>query len=533
MNIVIYARYSSHKQTEQSVEGQLKDCYAYAQKHSYTVVGEYVDRAISGRTDNRPEFRRMIEDSKKKRFQGVLVWKLDRFSRDRYDSAINKRKLKKNGVRVFSAMEDIRDDSSGIILESVLEGVAEAFSRDLAEKVKRGMLVSAEKCQYNGGIVPLGFKIENKQYKIDEDAAPIAKKIFEMYAQGFTVTSILEYLKSNRIYTNANREFNKTNLITMLSNKKYIGTYTFCDIVIEGGIPRIVSDELFAKVQNKLDLAKHKKEKSAGKLDYILSTKLFCGHCKDMMIGYSGTSKTGKQYHYYICKNAKGAKRTCDKKNVRKEYIEDLVVDKCKELLTDENIELICSEIEKLNKTESGASNIRYIERQIKDKKKAISNLLTAIEKGNLSDIITERLSALNDEVKELTERLEEETALVNDSKLLNAKAVKFFFYQLRNGKADDILYRKMLVNIFVNKVFVYDNKLVIFHNMGGKEIEITDLLLSEVESISDSGNKAKKSSFISNVGVPKEISLGKSPVWAIFSFRPLPAIRKSTSTRS
>ncbi len=88
MNIVIYARYSSHKQTEQSVEGQLKDCYAYAQKHSYTVVGEYVDRAISGRTDNRPEFRRMIEDSKKKRFQGVLVWKLDRFSRDRYDSAI-------------------------------------------------------------------------------------------------------------------------------------------------------------------------------------------------------------------------------------------------------------------------------------------------------------------------------------------------------------------------------------------------------------------------------------------------------------
>ena len=157
-----------------------------------------------------------------------------------------------------------------------------------------------------------------------------------------------------------------------------------------------------------------------------------------------------------------------------------------------------------------------------------------------MSDIITERLSALNDELKELTERLDEETALVNDSKLLNAKAVKFFFYQLRNGKADDILYRKMLVNIFVNKVYVYDDKLVIFHNMGGKEIEITDSLLSEVESISDSGNKAKKSSFISNVGVPSPrpcieqgrglgISIGEGLPHGVRRFAPTESARGSS----
>ena len=138
MNVVIYARYSSHNQTEQSIEGQIKVCKEFAKKNGYIIVGEYIDRAESGRSANRPQFLKMIEDSKKRAFQGVLVYQLDRFSRDRYDSAIYKNKLKNNDVRVFSANESISSDASGILMESVLEGMAEYYSAELSEKTTRG-----------------------------------------------------------------------------------------------------------------------------------------------------------------------------------------------------------------------------------------------------------------------------------------------------------------------------------------------------------------------------------------------------------
>ena len=160
MNVVIYARFSSHSQTEQSIEGQLKVCYEYAESNHYTVVGEYIDRAISGTTDNRAEFQRMISDSDKHTFEGVLVYQLDRFARNRYDSAINKAKLKKNGVRVLSAKENIADDASGILVEGVLESMAEYYSAELSEKVIRGHTENALKCKYNGGTPTFGYVID-------------------------------------------------------------------------------------------------------------------------------------------------------------------------------------------------------------------------------------------------------------------------------------------------------------------------------------------------------------------------------------
>ena len=137
--VVIYARFSSHSQTEQSIEGQLRECYEFAKRNDYVVVNEYIDRAISGMTDNRPAFLQMIEDSKKKEFEYVLVYQLDRFARSRYDSANYKAKLKKNGVRVLSARENISDDASGVLMESVLEGITEYYSKELGQKVKRGI----------------------------------------------------------------------------------------------------------------------------------------------------------------------------------------------------------------------------------------------------------------------------------------------------------------------------------------------------------------------------------------------------------
>ena len=156
MKAVIYARYSSDNQTEASIEGQLRECMEFAERAEIDVVGNYIDRALTAKTDNRPEFQRMIKDSYKHAFDCIIVWKLDRFARNRYDSAHYKSLLKKNGVKVISAKESIGEGSEGILLESVLEGMAEYYSVDLAEKVSRGMTENALKAKFNGGSVPFG-----------------------------------------------------------------------------------------------------------------------------------------------------------------------------------------------------------------------------------------------------------------------------------------------------------------------------------------------------------------------------------------
>ena len=321
MNVVIYARFSSHNQTEQSIEGQLKTCYEYAAKNNYTVIGEYIDRAISGTTDNRPDFLRMIEDSSKKTFQGVLVYQLDRFARNRYDSATYKAKLKKNGVRVLSARENITEDASGILVEGLLESMAEYYSAELSQKIRRGMDINAQKCLCTGGGIALGFKVdETKHFIIDEDTAPIVREVFEMYASGKTITEIITMMNARQLRTSRGAEWNKNSLHTMLKNKRYIGIYTYKDMEIPGGVPQIVDDELFYKVQEIMEKKKKAPARARAKEEYLLTTKLFCGHCKEMMTGYSGTSHTAAVHHYYACNNRK--KKLCKKKNVRKEFID-------------------------------------------------------------------------------------------------------------------------------------------------------------------------------------------------------------------
>lgn len=257
MDIVIYARYSSDRQTEQSIEGQLKECYAYAQRNCYTVVGEYIDRAISGTTDNRPEFLHMITDGDKKIFQAVLVYQLDRFARNRLDSAIYKARLKKNGIRVLSARENISDDASGVLMEAVLEGMAEYYSVELSQKIRRGLNINAEKCICTGGGIALGFCVDsNKHFQIDPDTAPVVRHIFEMYASGHTMADIIRYLNLQGITTSRGNEFNKNSINRILRNKRYIGIYTFKGKETPGGLPRIISDDLFYEVQDMMDKKK-------------------------------------------------------------------------------------------------------------------------------------------------------------------------------------------------------------------------------------------------------------------------------------
>ena len=266
MNAVIYARFSSHSQREQSIEGQLKTCYKFAADNGYTVIGEYIDRAQSGTNDNRAEFQRMIADSDKHTFNAVLVYQLDRFARNRYDSAINKAKLKKNGVRVISARENITDDASGILVEGILESMAEYYSAEMSQKIHRGMSLNAQKCLSNGSNPGLGFKVApDHTFYVDEDEAVVVREIFERYGKGETVADIIKDLNARQIKTSLGRDFNKNSLHRLLRNKRYIGTYLYKGEETPGGMPRIVSDEVFERVQNILDKNKAAPARSRGR----------------------------------------------------------------------------------------------------------------------------------------------------------------------------------------------------------------------------------------------------------------------------
>ena len=188
-------------------------------KNGFIVVDEYIDRAISGKTDNRPSFQQLIKDSEKGHFDAVIMYTLDRFARNRYDSAIYKAKLKKNGVKVYYAKQPMPDTPEGIILESVLEGYAEYYSENALHGIAMG-----SPC--------LGYKIgADRQYEIEPVGAKTVQTIFTMYSEGKSATQIVNWLNEQGCKTSRGNAFNKNSLKTILRNDKYIGVYRFDDVI--------------------------------------------------------------------------------------------------------------------------------------------------------------------------------------------------------------------------------------------------------------------------------------------------------------
>lgn len=249
-DVCLYLRFSSERQREQSIEGQLRDCRAYCKMNRYRITAIYVDRATTARKDveKRLHFQEMIRDSEKRPWEYVVVWKLDRFARNRTDSALFKFRLRKNGVKVISATENISEKPEGIILEAVLEGMAEFYSADLSQKITRGMRESALKCHSIGGHVPLGYKIEDHKLVINPATAHIVQEAFELYANGETVADICRIFNTKGYRTAKGVEFNRNSFKSMFRNKRYIGVYTYKDIEVEGGVPAIIDKELFETV---------------------------------------------------------------------------------------------------------------------------------------------------------------------------------------------------------------------------------------------------------------------------------------------
>ena len=468
----------------------------------YTVVGEYIDRAISGTTDNRAEFQRMISDSDRHTFEGVLVYQLDRFARNRYDSAINKAKLKKNGVRVLSAKENIADDASGILVEGVLESMAEYYSVELSQKIHRGMAINAEKCLSNGSNPGLGFKVDaERRFYVDEEEAAIVREIYERYASGETKAEIIRDLKRRRVKTSLGKEFSPNSLSHLLSNKRYIGVYLYKGKETPGGMPRILDDDLFYRVQSMMNKNKNAPARTHGEGEYLLTTKLFCGHCKEMMVGYGGTSKTGRQYHYYMCKNAR--RKKCGKKIVSKSYIEDRVVNECLKMLTEEKIRFIAKKVAKECAKSPDNLTAKALKKAIREADTAIENLWKAIEQGRAVEMLTERLNKRMAEKAELEARLAVEE---NKKITLTEAQILAFLDYVCEMPANDVNKRRAIINIFVHSVYLYDDHFTLIINASKKPLSIDNIPLDDIETVFEGETGASEGcSSLSTPAPPKE----------------------------
>ncbi len=408
----------------------------------------------------------MIEDSKKQEFDFVLVYQLDRFARNRYDSATYKAKLKKNNVRVLSAKENISDDASGVLMESVLEGMAEYYSAELSQKVKRGIKESLIKGNYIGGYILYGYEVKDKKYVINEGEGSIVKQVFEDYSNGKKAQEIVDNLNNRGLKTKYNRKWTLNIIAKMLRNTKYIGKCIINDIEYNNVFPPIVNETTFKRCNDIMDTHKHRQRKEIDCEDiYILSGKLYCGECGYLMTAETGTSSTGAIHRYYKCFCKKKKANNCSKHNVKKEDIENFVFEKTKEyVLQPKIIEQIADVVvDKFNSEISESAVLFKLKEELKDKIKAITSILDAIEKGIYTKSTQERLLKLEQEQAELEDKIAYEES--HQLKPLEKSKIVEFLKVYANKKFDSKTDKNDFFNNFILRVNLFDDRITIVYN--------------------------------------------------------------------
>lgn len=487
-NAVIYARFSSDSQREESIEDQIRECKIYAKNHNYNVVKIYHDHALTGRSEKRPDFLKMIEESKSNLFDFIICYKTDRFFRNRYESQKYKKILKENGVKVVYAKVDIPVGPEGIILEGVLEALDEYYSANLSQNIRRGQNGNALKCKSNGVLVFGYDRDEDDHYVVNEREAMAVNKVGDMILDFLPDSEILNWLKANGFKNTKGKDFTKSAISRMASNRKYIGEYSYGDVVIPDGMPRIMSDEKFLKIQ---EVRKIRRTKRVRNNDYILSGVLYCGECGASMYGRCGTSHTGKKHYYYACGNR--VKHKCSKKDIKQDVIENAVINILNTyLFNDENLTVIANGVVEYQKELIDNSNLVSLDKQLKETSKSISNIVAAIEKGMFNDSMIERMNTLEKQKKELENQIKLEKM---DHEILDVDFVKFILKRFRTTNESNLENKKRLVETFISKAFLFDDgKLVITFNyrknghLATHEEVLENLHSSKVRQISFGG---------------------------------------------
>lgn len=343
MTVVIYARYSSENQSEESITAQIRACTEYCVRNGHDVVNHYIDRAMTARCDKRPAFQQMIADAKNHQFQAVVVHKLDRFSRDRLDHAIYRQELRKSGVRLISVLENLDDSPESVVLESVLEGFSEYYSKNLARETRKGLKEIALQAKRTSGSVLYGYSVDEEgHYIINEAEAAVVRRIFDANLKGTGYDKLLAELRREGVKTHRGNDFSKNTFIYMLRNRRYTGDYIYspigelkyhkCEpIIIENAIPAIISKADWFAVQEKI---RHRKNtgRPAIKKTYLLSGILYCGKCEEQLYGHAQRQKRGYEYYSYECRTHVRDKSACSQKSVNMDRIETAVCDYIRKL---------------------------------------------------------------------------------------------------------------------------------------------------------------------------------------------------------
>ena len=471
---VIYARYSSDKQTEQSIEGQLRVCNDFAKNNEYTIVGVYIDRAVTGTNDNREEFQKMIRDSASKTFDYVLVYKLDRFARNRYDSTMNKATLKRNGVKLISATEPISDQPEGIILESLLEGMAEYYSAELSQKVKRGIKESRLKGFVTGGNKFFGYDLINKKYVINPEQALIIQKIYRDYLNGIRIKEISRELKALGVKGAKGNYLSPARISDILKNPKYKGLYIGSDgVEYKNMLEPIIDAETFDNVQLLRKQLTNKNARGKAPIPYILSGKIYCGHCGSLITGNSGTSKNGKVHYYYKCTNKTNNTKNCKSKTYRKDEFEEFIYKTVFEKINDSDIynEIVSKTVEIYNKGIQNNSNLSLLKSNLLKTKTKLNNIVDAISQGLYNPTMQEAMNKLSDEANSLEEQIAIEE--LEQSRTIDESVVKEHLNNFLKYSSSDCENKKFLFDLIIDKIIIYDNdEIVIICNSIDKSLQ-------------------------------------------------------------
>ena len=467
---VIYARYSSSRQRDVSIDQQVSACRAYADQQGWNVSRVYADHAITGTTDQRPSFQQMIRDASALAWSKVIVYAFDRFARDRYDSAVYKHALKENGVRVLSVTEQVTDDPAGVLMESIFEGFAEYYSRELQRKIRRGLRYNAENCIASGAhTIPLGYdRGPDGRYRLNPAEAALVQEAFRRYGAGETMAAIARDFNARGITTKRGKPWSRSSFHALLKNERYAGVFIWKDVRVEGGVPVIISREDFDRVQRRIAAEAENRvdRRDRGHGLYVLTGRAVCGLCGCGLTGVSGVGRHGDRHAYYYCSGRRKGSG-CELKPIPRDQLEGLVARSVLELvLTDDTIEWMAEYAAAHQRQEDTDAEISRTQDALKASKKAAGNILAAIEKGTYTDTTADRLRELEAEAHLLEARLCELQSTIADT--FTADEIKAALQLLREGELSDPDYQQALIDAIVRAVS-YDGRTLLITLTYGK----------------------------------------------------------------
>ncbi|SEH23168.1 recombinase family protein [Selenomonas sp. KH1T6] len=428
----LYARFSSDNQRNESIDAQVRAIKEFAKVNGIVIVAEYVDRAKSATTDDRPEFQRMIQESAKGNFRLLIVHKLDRFARNRNDSIAYRMKLQRNKVALLSVLEPFDEDRpESILLQSVIEGMNEFYSRNLAREVRKGLKENALRCKHTGGSPPLGYDVDRstRQLVINEREAQAVREIFQLTLEGKGYSAITARLRLDGYKTKSGRDFGKNSLYEILHNPKYKGVYVYnraspADpytkkrnshqenmpedmIVVQGGVPAIVSEETFDRVQ---EILKRRKKVYRGikknQEQYLLRGKIICGVCGCSYVGNrkKSTGNRAPNISYRCNRQSRLTNIACKNREVNRDYIETFVLDRIeKSIFNKRTASIIIQKFEDYarEKNRERSETLRRLEAQVKEIDSKLENLSDILADGverRQRTIILSKMEKLEDE---------------------------------------------------------------------------------------------------------------------------------------